>query len=389
MTEQRGRSMSIYEFSVCHEDSSHILKERVITQIRPYLSLGRTLNRIGLARWLASFTDLAAVIVIQEPRSRLWGRIKHEIRRIGYLRLLDVFAFRLYHRLFLAAADHEAFTRLMHRLEADYPPTPSSQIVFTASPNTPEIEKLLALIAPDLIIARCKHILRRAIFSQARTGTFVMHPGICPEYRNAHGCFWALERRDLERVGMTLLRVDPGVDTGPVFGYYRCNFDEKTESHNVIQDRVVFDNLDALRQKLLEIHAVWPKPSTLPGGNHASGASHGSLPTGVGSASPASPAELAMHVLALLYHDVTPAARNPPADSPAPTHPSTSFHSPTLSSILPPLPPRNITVSRGQGLQSCFLPHLASSLPSMMAAALHLRTSLPYWNATVGVAIFS
>ena len=39
-------------------------------------------------------------------------------------------------------------------------------------------------------------------------GTFVMHPGICPEYRNAHGCFWALANRDLARVGMTLLRAD-------------------------------------------------------------------------------------------------------------------------------------------------------------------------------------
>ena len=54
--------------------------------------------------------------------------------------------------------------------------------------------------------ARCKVILKEKIFGIPRVGTFVMHPGICPEYRNAHGCFWALVRRDLERVGMTLLR---------------------------------------------------------------------------------------------------------------------------------------------------------------------------------------
>src|SRR5436309_328007 len=27
-------------------------------------------------------------------------------------------------------------------------------------------------------------------------GTFVLHTGICPEYRNAHGCFWALARSE-------------------------------------------------------------------------------------------------------------------------------------------------------------------------------------------------
>lgn len=103
------------------------------------------------------------------------------------------------------------------------------------------------------MIARCKYILKPAIFTIPSRGTFVMHPGICPQYRNAHGCFWALARRDLENVGMTLLKIDAGVDTGPVYGYYRCRFDERRESHVVIQHRVVFDNLDPLRERLLQI----------------------------------------------------------------------------------------------------------------------------------------
>ena len=69
-------------------------------------------------------------------------------------------------------------------------------------------------------------ILKRTIFEIPRAGTFVLHPGICPEYRNAHGCFWALANRDLDRVGMTLLRVDAGIDTGPVYLHGTCDFDE-------------------------------------------------------------------------------------------------------------------------------------------------------------------
>ena len=81
-----------------------------------------------------------------------------------------------------------------------------------------------------------------------------MHPGICPEYRNAHGCFWALANNDRERVGMTLLRIDRGVDTGPVLGHFYCKYDERSESHIVIQHRTVFDNLDAVAKRLIEIH---------------------------------------------------------------------------------------------------------------------------------------
>jgi methionyl-tRNA formyltransferase len=80
-----------------------------------------------------------------------------------------------------------------------------------------------------------------------------MHPGVCPEYRNAHGCFWALAQGDLQNVGMTLLKVDKGIDTGPVYGYFSYPYDECDESHIVIQHRTVFENLNSLRDKLLEI----------------------------------------------------------------------------------------------------------------------------------------
>ncbi|MBZ5676728.1 MAG: formyl transferase [Acidobacteriia bacterium] len=203
---------------------------------------------------MASFTDLAAIVVICEPRARLWQRSRREIQRVGVLRFLDVLAFRIYYRFALAGADNAWSRATLNDLFERYSAVPAScRVLETPSPNSAEALKLLQEIRPDLIVARCKNILREQVFQAASIGTFVMHPGVCPEYRNAHGCFWALARRDLGNVGMTLLRVDPGVDTGPVYGYYRCNFNESRESHIVIQNRVVFDNLDLLRAKFEEI----------------------------------------------------------------------------------------------------------------------------------------
>jgi Formyl transferase len=212
------------------------------------------LNRYGLARWMASFSELAAIIDIHEPPGRLWRRIRREVKRSGSLRFLDVLAFRLYYRFAIASADHAWTERKLAELQAQYPEVPSScRVLVTPSPNSPECLGLLRDLKPDIIIARCKSILKKDIFQSASTGTFVMHPGFCPEYRNAHGCFWALAENDLDHVGMTLLKIDEGVDTGPVYGYYGCSFDEVRESHLVIQDRVVFDNLPALRTKMEEI----------------------------------------------------------------------------------------------------------------------------------------
>ena len=54
---------------------------------------------------------------------------------------------------------------------------------------------------------------------------------------------------------MTLLKIDEGVDTGPVFGYFKAQFDERHDTHNIIQNKVVFENLDALQTRFEEILA--------------------------------------------------------------------------------------------------------------------------------------
>jgi hypothetical protein len=212
------------------------------------------IDREGLARWLASFSMLAGMVVIRERKARSWKRIRREIRRVGGVRFLDVLAFRLHYRFTRATADAAWKESARAALASRYPPVPpGTPIHHTHSPNTPETEAFIRSCAPDVMLARCKVILKKSVFSIPAKGTWVLHPGICPEYRNAHGCFWALANDDLERVGVTLLRIDEGVDTGPVYGYFTYPYDEHRESHVVIQYRALLDNLDAVAARFREI----------------------------------------------------------------------------------------------------------------------------------------
>jgi hypothetical protein len=212
------------------------------------------LNRRGVARWLSSFADLVGIVVIEET-SRHWRtRLGREWKRVGGFRLIDVAAFRLYYGLVSARADGEWLKAEVEALEARYPtPATPPEVLRTADPNSDAVHAFLGRLKPDFAVARCKRLLAERIFSAPRHGTFVLHPGVCPEYRNAHGAFWALARGDLANVGLTLLRVDRGVDTGPVYGYFSYRFDERRDSHIVIMSKLLLENLDAIRDRVLAV----------------------------------------------------------------------------------------------------------------------------------------
>ncbi|HVF91172.1 MAG TPA: formyltransferase family protein [Blastocatellia bacterium] len=215
---------------------------------------GASLDREALARWMAAFSDLSGIVLLRENRQRVGRRIKREIKRVGVARFFDVLAFRFYYRLFLARKDRIWEDAKLEELRALYPELRDVDVLVTHSPNSAEAEEFIRRAAPDIVIARCKTLLKESVFSIPSRGTLVMHPGVCPEYRNAHGCFWAMACDDLGNVGMTLLKIDKGVDTGPVYGYYGCEYDEVNESHIVIQHRVVLDNLCELQEKMREIY---------------------------------------------------------------------------------------------------------------------------------------
>jgi len=217
------------------------------------------LDREGLVRWLASFSTVAGTVVIREPKRVLRRRVAREFKRIGPWRFLDVLAFRLHYALTRAAADRRWALRELDRLRERFPAWPPSPEVVVPSPNSDEAEAFIRAQQPDLVLALCKSLLRERVFSIPPLGTFVMHPGICPEYRNAHGCFWAQARDDDGNIGMTLLRVDRGIDTGQVFGYFRVQADP-AQSHVVTQHRTVLEHLDAIRDRLLDLERGTAQP---------------------------------------------------------------------------------------------------------------------------------
>lgn len=214
------------------------------------------LHTEGIARWLNATTDLRGVIRVHDSRRTFWRRVKREWRRSGTLGLADVLAFRVYYRLergsYDAAWEHAA----LDALRRAWPAVPDTvPILDTPRPNGPECEAFLRAHAPHAVVALCKHILQPRIFEIPHAGTLIFHDGIAPEYRNAHGCFWAMAKGDFDRVGLTVLRADRGIDTGPIFGYFRYGYDPLSQSYVEISNRVLLDNLAEIGELLRRIVA--------------------------------------------------------------------------------------------------------------------------------------
>ena len=82
--------------------------------------------------------------------------------------------------------------------------------------NTPPTAELLRKLDLDLLIVSHGPILKPEIFNIPRLGTINIHLGYAPHYRGEDSIFWPLYYGDYEHIGVTIHRIDAGIDTGPI-----------------------------------------------------------------------------------------------------------------------------------------------------------------------------
>lgn len=215
---------------------------------------GSSFDKEVIGRWLGNTTDLKAEIIIEPDRTRKVDTVRYEYRRNGLTGVLDALAFRLYYTTKLSEKEQPKIDTLIRSSREQYPEHQADQY-HVADPNSARTESLLEEIEPDMMIARSRVLLEERIFSRPVEGTFVIHPGICPEYRNQHGCFWALANGEDDMVGYSMIRIDEGIDTGEIHAQNGTSFNPIDDEYLYIQLKVVADNLEEIEQTLEDINS--------------------------------------------------------------------------------------------------------------------------------------
>jgi len=104
-------------------------------------------------------------------------------------------------------------------------------------------------LAPELIVVMAYgQILPPALLEIPPHGCVNIHTSILPKYRGAAPIQWALLNGDPE-TGVTLMKMDAGMDTGPVIAFARTpiDFDDNAET---VHDRLALKGASLLVEKL-------------------------------------------------------------------------------------------------------------------------------------------
>ena len=140
-------------------------------------------------------------------------------------------------------------------------------------PERARDEKFIAelrALRPDLIIVVAYgQILPPAILNLPRHGCLNVHTSLLPKYRGAAPIQWAIANGDTE-TGVTVMKMDVGLDTGPVVSQRRTAIQPEDDSA-ALHDRLAQLGAELLVQTIPDYVAgkIQPRPQPAAGASHA------------------------------------------------------------------------------------------------------------------------
>jgi len=203
---------------------------------------------------LASLYPIDGFVVIRRKRDSLPKYLWKRAKRIGFRKVLDEVLFRAWWTLSRGLSDARALRKLMDQTQRQLPPAYRRPPVHRIDNiNSDAGRQVLHDLKPDVCVLMVHPILSKKTFSIPRLGMLVFHPGVTPEYRGPHSAFWAVMNNEFWGIGWSLLRVDEGIDTGPVLAQASCtSVDPLHDTHIIMQHRSHVDGMphvaDVLRR---------------------------------------------------------------------------------------------------------------------------------------------
>jgi len=152
-------------------------------------------------------------ILLEGPVERV-AMARRRVQRLGLPTVVGQLLFQLVIQRGLAKLSRGRIRQILQQAGAGPAPLPPEKTVRVDSFNSEAGRRELALLEADLVVVHGTRILSQKTIDAAGAPMVNFHAGVTPLYRGVHGGYWALARGDAENFGVTLHRIDAGIDTG-------------------------------------------------------------------------------------------------------------------------------------------------------------------------------
>jgi methionyl-tRNA formyltransferase len=171
------------------------------------------LSRIVYHALADEFSVEAVVREAHVPRSTF---LKRRLKKLGWRTVLGQAIFAKCVVPLLRRETSRRRADILQHYGMNETAIPEERVTDVTSVNNPQTITLLQKLAPQVIVVNGTRILEEKLLN-AISGVFLnTHVGITPLYRGVHGGYWALASGDAKHFGVTIHKIDKGIDTGEI-----------------------------------------------------------------------------------------------------------------------------------------------------------------------------
>jgi len=161
-------------------------------------------------------------VIIEEGIPKV-NILKRRMKKIGFFRVMDQLLFQVWVLPFLKLEAKGRRKQILRENNLTLKEIPENVCEWIESVNSETCRNLLKELNPDIVIVNGTRIISTQSLAATHAIFLNTHAGITPKYRGVHGGYWALAQNDQENCGVTVHRVNKGIDTGGILAQATIN----------------------------------------------------------------------------------------------------------------------------------------------------------------------
>ena len=154
--------------------------------------------------------------VVCEQKASVVTLLRRRIRKLGISKVAGQLLFVAGIVPILTFSCRRRVQQIISSNHLDTSEIPPSCIIDVPSVNSDVAIGELKRLSPRVIVVNGTRIIDEKVLNSVSAIFINTHAGITPMYRGVHGGYWALASRDPGNCGVTVHKVDKGIDTGSI-----------------------------------------------------------------------------------------------------------------------------------------------------------------------------